>query len=231
MYDHTMKVLVFTALSLLVSMTTQVHASDRKVVVTDQSFECLHQNQKVRNMYVDNILGDLKGTLAVADSGMGGVYPPGTVLQLIPGEAMVKLEKGASPETNDWEFFVLGVTADGAKIIERGFAEAKSALGGSCIACHRKAEPQWDMTCEQGHGCKPIVVPGINIALVTSALQKTDKRCASPEPLTSEELAELKKLQGLLAKQAAARAAAANNPSGGDAPADTPSGGWLGGGQ
>lgn len=232
---RTGKILAFTALSLLLGMNAQADAAERKVEVSEQSFECLHQNQKVRNMYVDNILGDLKGTLAVAESGMGGVYPPGTVLQLIPGEAMVKREKDASPETNDWEFFALDVKPEGAKIAARGFAEMKSPLGGNCLTCHSKAEPQWDMVCEKGHGCDPIEVTGINIALATSALQKTDPRCAPPEPLTPEEGAELDKLRKLLIEQAnKARAQAAANaqPSGGDAPAEkekTPSGGgWLG---
>jgi hypothetical protein len=216
---------MFGAVSLLVSMTAQADAADRKVEVTEQSFECLHQNPKVRNMYVDNILGNIQGTLAVAESGKGGVYPPGTVLQLIPGEAMVKREKGASPETNDWEFFALDVKPEGAKIAARGFADMKSPLGGSCLACHSKAEPKWDMTCEQGHGCDPIVLPGINISLLTSALQKTDPRCAPPEPLTPEQGAELKKLRAVLA-------AANGQPSGGDAPAENPpSGGRLGGEQ
>jgi hypothetical protein len=215
------KILAFSAIALLLGSTIQADAAERKVEVTDQSFECLHQNQKVRNMYVDNILGDLKRTLAVAESGMGGVYPPGTVLQLIPGEAMVKLEKGASPETNDWEFFALDVSKDGAKIKARGFAEMKSALGGSCLDCHSKAKPKWDMTCEKGHGCDPIVLPGLDVPLLTGAMQKTDPRCAPPEPLTPKEGAELKKLQELLKKKAAAQAAANGQASGKDEPADT----------
>ena len=144
---------------------------------------------------------------------------------------MVKREKGASPATNDWEFFALDASKDGAKIKARGFAEMKSPLGGNCLTCHSKAKPQWDMTCEKGHGCAPIEVPGINIALATSALQKTDPRCAPPEPLTPEEGAELKKLGDLLRKQAEARAKANAQPSEGDAPAkkeETSSGGWFG---
>ena len=219
---RTGKILAFTAVSLLIGMTAQADAAERKVEVTDQSFECLHQNQKVRNMYVDNILGDLKGTLAVAESGMGGVYPPGTVLQLIPGEAMVKREKGASPETNDWEFFALDVSKEGAKIKARGFAEMKSSLGGSCLDCHSKAKPKWDMTCEQGHGCDPIVLPGLDIPLLTGAMQKTDPRCASPKPLTPEEIAELKKLKELVTKKAAAQAAANGQASGENKPAEGP---------
>jgi hypothetical protein len=40
----------------------------------------------VRRSYVDNLLGDLDATLAVATSATGGVYPPGSVVQaaLVP---------------------------------------------------------------------------------------------------------------------------------------------------
>jgi len=183
--------------------------SDKKVEVSDASFRCLHKMTKVRSMYVDNLLGDVQGTLAVANSADGGAYPPGSVLQLFPGEVMVKLEKGTSPASNDWEFFTLDVTADGAKITRRGFDPEKPVknMFGSCLSCHSQAAPKWDMVCEKGHGCPPINFPGgINSAVLTTALQKTDKRCPSPDPLTAEEIAELGKLKKLLEAQAAASA-------------------------
>ena len=40
----------------------------------------------------------------------GGVYPVGTVIQLVPQEAMVKRAAGFDPATNDWEFFSLDVS-------------------------------------------------------------------------------------------------------------------------
>jgi hypothetical protein len=43
----------------------------------------------VRQFYVDNLRGDLQGTLAAANAPTGAVYPPGSVTQLIPGETMV----------------------------------------------------------------------------------------------------------------------------------------------
>lgn len=49
----------------------------------------------------------------------GAVYPPGSVIQLIPGEAMVKRSKGFSPATHDWEFFELDVSKDGTDIRRR----------------------------------------------------------------------------------------------------------------
>lgn len=197
-----------------VSAAPLAEADGKKVEVTDASFRCLHKMEKVRSMYVDNLLGDLNGTLAVAKSSDGGTYPPGSLLQLFPGEVMVKREKGANPASNDWEFFMLDVTADGAKIKQRGFEPVRNMFG-SCTSCHSQAAPKWDMVCEKGHGCPPITFPGgINSAVLTTALQKTDKRCPSPEPLTAEEIAELGKLKKVLEAQAAAQAGAAA-PTGG----------------
>ena len=59
----------------------------------------------VRQFYVENLLGNLDATLAVANSATGGTYPPGSVIQLVPGEAMVKRDKGFNAVTRDWEFF------------------------------------------------------------------------------------------------------------------------------
>ena len=53
------------------------------------SFRCITEMTHVRQFYVDNLLGNLDGTLGVANSEMGGTYPPGSVIQLVPGEAMI----------------------------------------------------------------------------------------------------------------------------------------------
>jgi hypothetical protein len=234
---NTKKVVLFSALSLLVSTAVctmseaggkgdpkppmqettapqggQVEPLEtKKVEVTDASFRCLHKMTKVGNMYVDNLLGKLEETKAVANSATGGVYPPGSVVQLLPKEVMIKREKGTSPATNDWEFFDLDVSPEGSKIKQRGFETVKNMFG-TCISCHKQeAAPQADMICAAGHGCPPIVFPGgIDNAKLITALQKTDKRCPSPEPLTPEELVELGKLKKILEAQAAAAHAAAN---------------------
>src|SRR5262245_11439629 len=70
-----------------------------------KSFRCIRKMTPVRHFYVDNLRGDLDATLAAANSPNGAVYPPGSVIQLIPGEAMVKRDKGFNPATHDWEFF------------------------------------------------------------------------------------------------------------------------------
>ena len=64
-----------------------------------KSFRCITEMTHVRQFYVDNLLGNLDATLAVANSPTGGTYPPGSVIQLVPGEAMVKRHKGFNAVT------------------------------------------------------------------------------------------------------------------------------------
>ena len=96
------------ALVLLVSSKLGVaQESTTAVAVNEDTFDCIRDMTAVRGFYVDNLLGDVEATVAVANSPTGGVYPPGSVVQLVPGEVMVKHGKGFSPATKDWEFFEL----------------------------------------------------------------------------------------------------------------------------
>ena len=79
-------------------------AEQSDLTITEQTFDCIREMTPVRGFYVDNLMGDLEGTLAVANSPTGGVYPAGSVVQLVPGEVMVKHPAGYSPATKDWEF-------------------------------------------------------------------------------------------------------------------------------
>lgn len=153
-------------------------------------FGCINEMTPVRHFYVANLLGNLEGTLAVARSESGGTYPPGSVVQLVPTEVMVKHPAGYNPATRDWEFFELDVAADTTSIRGRGFADVNNRFGGNCFACHVKAEPRWDMICETGHGCDPIPLTRDMVAV----LQKADPRCASAAELTAEEQAMLQAL-------------------------------------
>lgn len=157
----------------------------------DPTFSCIRDMTPVRGFYIDNLLGDLEATKAVAESETGGTYPPGSVIQLVPTEVMIKREEGYSPDTNDWEFFELNVSAQGSEISTRGFEDVVNRFGGNCLDCHEKAEPQWDMVCEQNHGCDPIPLS----ALMVRAIQKTDPRCDAV-PLSDEEKAALQALSG-----------------------------------
>ena len=148
-----------------------------EVKVTADSFECLADMTPVRHFYVDNLLGNLDATLAVANSEKGGVYPPGSVVQLVPTEVMVKHAKGWNAATRDWEFFELDVSADGSSIRYRGFADVVNKFGGNCFGCHVKAKPEWDLICEKGHGCDPIPVTAEQIL----AIQQADPRCTAEQ--------------------------------------------------
>ncbi len=141
---------------------------------TAADFECLKDWTPVRRFFITNKLGLEDETLAVANSPTGGVYPPGTIIQLVPQEAMIKRGAGFSPETKDWEFFKLGVDAAGTTINERGTTEITGDIGGiSCATCHAGAEPQWDFVCEEGHGCIPL---GLTTDLIRT-VQDADPRC------------------------------------------------------
>jgi hypothetical protein len=143
------------------------------VVVTEASFRCIRDLTPVRGFFVGNLLGNLAGTVAVAQAGNGVAYPPGSLVQVVPTSAMVKHRPGHSPETNDWEFFDLDVTADRATIVGRGFAELKMRSGVNCITCHQPAKASWDLLCEQTHGCLPVPLTQVMIR----GLQNTDPRC------------------------------------------------------
>jgi hypothetical protein len=143
------------------------------VQVDEKSFKCLREMTPVRGFFVDNITGDLDGTLAVARSENGGIYPPGSVVQLFPNEVMVKREKGFNPITKDWEFFELDVDEEGSTIRKRGFQDVNNRFGGNCFACHVQAKPEWDMICEDSHGCEALPISRHTI----NAFQNTDPRC------------------------------------------------------
>jgi hypothetical protein len=158
-----------------------------------KSFRCITKMTHVRQFYVDNLLGNLDATLAVANSTAGGTYPPGTAIQLVPTEVMVKREKGFNAVTHDWEFFELDISKDGTQIRRRGFAEVVNRFGGNCFACHAQARPQWDFVCETDHGCAPIPIT----RAMSAALQRTDPRCniSKISPEDAEALRQLNDLR------------------------------------
>lgn len=130
----------------------------KDVVVTDRSFRSLRAMTPIRDFFVDNLLGDVAATVAVANSTDGGVFPPGSLLQLVPQEAMVKHLAGWNPKTNDWEFFFLEVSASGTKIVNRGTTETVNRFGGNCASCHAAADAKFDLVCGHDHGCEPLPV-------------------------------------------------------------------------
>ncbi|HZP88224.1 MAG TPA: hypothetical protein VFB54_15545 [Burkholderiales bacterium] len=186
---RTLATLGAVALSALLATYGAIgNADEPKVKVTDDSFKCILEMTKVRHFYVDNLLGNLEQTVAVATKGEGD-YPEGSVLQLMPNEVMVKQQKGFSPATRDWEFFWIDVDKNGSKIFTRGFAEVNNRFGLNCFACHVKAEAKYDFVCEQGHGCDAIPVT----REMFGALQRTDPRCGE-RPVSAEDQAALQEL-------------------------------------
>jgi hypothetical protein len=144
-------------------------AQDLNMQASD--FQNLHTMTMVRGFFVDNRLGHLKAALRVARAGRG-VYPVGTILQLVPQEAMVKRRKGFNAATRDWEFFFMQTTAQGTTIVNRGTTNVVNRFGGNCASCHLAAQAKFDMVCEHTHGCAPLPVGDDVIA----AIQRADPR-------------------------------------------------------
>ena len=151
---------------------------NKAILVTEDTFVCLKKMHPVRGFFVGNLLDRLDDTVAAAMQPEGAPYPPGSIVQLIPAEAMVKHHKGWSAKTNDWEFFELDISEEGSKIKVRGTTRVKNKFGGNCFECHQKAEPQWDFICEKGHGCDPLPIPGFFIR----SIQRNDPRCNDEFP-------------------------------------------------
>lgn len=142
--------------------------------MTAADFECILDWPKVDRFRISNKLGYQEEAEAVARAANGGVYPVGTVIQLVPFEAMVKRREGWNPGTGDWEFFTLDVTADGATIASRGGEDVVNPMSGvTCIECHSQAEPKFDLVCASGHGCEPLPFTPEQLEMV----QQSDPRC------------------------------------------------------
>ena len=163
------------------------------IAVDGGSFRCIRQMTPVRHFYVGNLLGQIDATLAAANSKSGAIYPEGSVVQLVPTEAMVKREKNFNPATGDWEFLDLDVSPDGTRIRTRGFAEVNNRFGKNCFVCHVPAREPWDFICESGHGCEPIPIDHA----MTGALQRSDPRCG-PAVLQSGDSWALWKLRAIV---------------------------------
>lgn len=149
-------------------------ASAQDITVTEQTFGCILDWPKIRNTRFKHADPEkLKEAMRIfRDSVPDKEYPVGTILQLIPFEAMVKHPRERFPTTNGWEFFDLEVSKDGTKIKERGEQVVNHSQGVTCLSCHQPAA-KFDFVCEKGHGCAPIPFDDEKIA----AIQKTDLRC------------------------------------------------------
>ena len=160
------------------------------ITVTEQTFGCILDWPKVRGTYIKNADPEkLQEAMRIfRDNVPDTEYPVGTILQVIPFEAMVKHQHGTFAKTHDWEFFALDASAAGTKITDRGenvleifdmdaaaagVAMSDHPRGVTCLSCHQGGA-KYDLVCEKGHGCAPIPLNDQQIA----KLQAADPRCA-----------------------------------------------------
>ena len=159
---------------LVLCLYRAVTLSADDLAITAQSFGCLVDLPKVRNTRIQNPDPEklMEAIRIFKDSVPDREYPTGTILQLIPTEAMVKHDRAAFPNSNGWEFFALKVSADGTTIQDRGDKVLNTSLKKPCLDCHSPAA-KFDFVCEKRHGCAPIPVTDQQIA----AIQSADPRC------------------------------------------------------
>jgi hypothetical protein len=158
---------------------------DEDFAATAATFDCLKSSEwtQVGASLFKNVLGHTDEMLAVARSADGGTFPVGTVIQLVPTEASVKRRSGFNAASHDWEFFALSASSAGTTINTRGGGpDVLNAFGMSCLNCHGKAKPQWDLLCgdvDAGntHGCDSLPLTGPELA----SLRRSDPRCTASD--------------------------------------------------
>jgi hypothetical protein len=169
------------AIGLAVFLVGQSSSEDatKKLAVDESTFRCLTDMEKTElgTYFVDNVLGNVDATLAVANSPDGGEFPEGSVISLVPTEVMIKHKPGWNEATDDWEFFELNVSNQGSSIVSRGTTEVINQFGGNCFGCHTLARPEWDLICGSDHGCAPLPISRETIVNI----QNGDPRCVNKE--------------------------------------------------
>jgi hypothetical protein len=153
-----------------------VLASGFAVVAQDTPeaiLSCIANGTKVRHTYVQHAdPAKLKEAVRLLETKAPDAdYPEGTIVRVIPQEAMVKRSKAAFPKSNGWEYFALAVTPQGTTVRARG-DEASNRIG-TCQSCHSGAAKS-DYLCGGGPGCPPVPLTEEQI----TQLQAADPRCA-----------------------------------------------------
>ena len=158
-------------LDLVLTAGAEPHARPR-------DFRCLLRGTKPagKSFYVFN-RSRVKLRKAVAMSETGEIppegYPVGTILQVLPFEAMIKRRPGFNPEGDDWEFVRLEPTPRGrTEILADGKGEVANALG-SCQSCHQLLAHDHDLVCG-------FVIGAAGLGLTEeqlSEIQADDPRC------------------------------------------------------
>jgi len=120
----------------------------------------------------------LAAALAMTESGdTSAGYPVGTILQVLPFEAMVKRKPGFNSDGGDWEFFQLSLEQNKrgrwkTTVTAHGRAEIANRIG-SCQGCHATLAKSHDYVCEFVIGAAGL---GLTDAQLQS-IQASDPRC------------------------------------------------------
>jgi hypothetical protein len=143
-----------------------------------RDFKCLLKGKKPegKDFYVFNRnRAKLRKAVAMSQTGElpGKGYPVGTILQVLPSEAMIKRRRGFNPEGNDWEFVRLMPMTDGSSQIRAdGKGEVANALG-SCQGCHKALAQRYDLVCGFVVGASGLGLTEEQLANI----QASDPRC------------------------------------------------------
>jgi len=123
------------AAAVLAGTTFALQAQD----VPESLMSCIATGSKVGHTWIQHTdPAKLKEAVRIYETKAENAdYPEGTVVRLIPQEAMIKRSKAAFPTTNGWEYFALAVTPQGTTVRGRG-DEASNRLG-TCKSCHAGA--------------------------------------------------------------------------------------------
>ena len=150
---------------------TSTTVSTEDIDMTAADFPNINTLTKVHNHFVGNLLGHLDAALAVANSPTGGIYPVGTLIQLVPQEAMVKRRAGWNAGSHDWEFFSLDVSPTGTKILDPRVVTGPQPLRPGLLVVSR----------EGGRAVGPRVREGARLRSV-AARRRADRALAAGRP-------------------------------------------------
>ena len=165
------KAIIALSLSVLLIGMSSSQEADKQLAVSEDTFSSLTDMEKTElsTYFVDNILGNVAGTLEVANSEIAGEFPAGSVISLVPSEVMIKHQSGWNEATDDWEFFELNVSAMGSDIKTCGASEVIKQFAGNCFGCHTLVRPEWDLICGSTHGCAPLPISRRTIANIQNS--------------------------------------------------------------
>ena len=124
-------------------------ASADDIAVSEQTFGCILDWPKIRNtrfQHADPV--KLKEAMRIfRDSVPDKEYPVGTILQLVPFEAMVKHPREKFPKTNGWE------CRGGRHQDQRSGRQRRQSLARGGVPNWRASESRPSLRQEVGDGC------------------------------------------------------------------------------